>query len=169
MEYWQEFFPEEKQLKRAKREHLEGIIQTLPWVATVDKFQHWIYENPTHTHEERTAAWNKIFASFSNSITDWSGLESYKDYVWQKQLHIYEVPFYYIEYAIAQLGAVAVWKNYKEDKKKGYAQYQKALTMGYTRPIKEIYEAAGVKFDFSAPYIKELMQFVAAEIRALGL
>jgi oligoendopeptidase F len=164
MEYWNLFFTDKNDLVRAKREHLEGIISTLPWVATVDKFQHWIYENPGHTIQERTEAWNKIFAQFSNHITDWTGLEKFKDYVWQKQLHIYEVPFYYIEYAIAQLGAIAVWKNFKEDQQKGLDQYLAALKLGYTKPIKEIYKAAGIKFDFSQSYIRELMGFVKEEL-----
>jgi oligoendopeptidase F len=164
MEHWDLFFPDRKDLVRAKREHLEGIISTLPWVATIDKFQHWIYEHPDHTIEERKVEWNKIFSMFSNTVTDWSGLEKFKDYIWQKQLHIYEVPFYYIEYAIAQLGAIAVWKNYKQDPKKALDQYLSALKLGYTKPIKQIYEAAGIKFDFSQPYIKELISFVKEEL-----
>jgi oligoendopeptidase F len=164
MEHWDLFFTDRKDLVRAKREHLEGIISTLPWVAIVDKFQHWIYEHPEHTVEERKEEWNKVFTMFSNTITDWSGLEKFKDYIWQKQLHIYEVPFYYIEYAIAQLGAIAVWKNYKQDPEKALNQYLAALKLGYTKPIKEIFETAGVKFDFSQAYIKELISFVKGEL-----
>jgi oligoendopeptidase F len=164
MEHWDLFFPDKKDLIRAKREHLEGIISTLPWVATVDKFQHWIYENPTHSIAQRTEVWNRIFAQFSNSITDWSGLEKFRDCAWQKQLHIYEVPFYYIEYAIAQLGAIAVWKNFKENQGSALDQYLAALKLGYTKPIKEIYKTAGIKFDFSQAYIHELMGFVEEEL-----
>jgi oligoendopeptidase F len=164
MEHWDLFFADRKDLIRAKKEHLEGIISTLPWVATVDKFQHWIYENPGHSVEERKAEWNKIFAMFSNTVTDWTGLEKFKDYIWQKQLHIYEVPFYYIEYAIAQLGAIAVWKNYKQNPEKALDQYLAALRLGYTKPIKEIYETAGIKFDFSQAYIRELISFVKEEL-----
>jgi len=169
MEHWDLFFTNKKDLARAKREHLEGLIQTLPWVATVDKFQHWIYENPKQTQEERRQAWITISSQFGNGVTDWSGLEKYRDYGWQKQLHIYEVPFYYIEYAIAQLGAIAVWKNYKQNPKKGLEQYLAALKLGYTRPIKEIYETAGIKFDFSQPYIKELISFVKDELYKLEM
>jgi oligoendopeptidase F len=167
MEHWDVFFKDEKDLIRAKREHLEGIIQTLPWVATVDKFQHWIYENPDHTNEERRKEWNNVFSKFSNNVTNWTGIEKYRDYVWQKQLHIYEVPFYYIEYAIAQLGAIAVWKNFKEDPEKGLENYLNALKLGYTKPIKEIYKAAGIKFDFSQDYIRELISFVKKELDGL--
>ncbi len=164
LDTWDEFFDNEEDFKRAKREHLEQVIETLPWVATIDKFQHWIYENPTHTIEERKAAWNRVFEQFSSSVVDWSGLESYKDYIWQKQLHLYEVPFYYIEYGMAQLGAIAVYKNFKENKEKGLAQYMDALKLGYKKPISEIYEAAGVRFDFSKSYIKELIDFIKAEL-----
>ncbi|HXA00521.1 MAG TPA: M3 family oligoendopeptidase [Cytophagaceae bacterium] len=164
MEHWDLFFTDKQDLIRAKREHLEGIISTLPWVSTVDKFQHWIYENPTHTIAQRTDEWNRIFAQFGNNVTDWKGLEKFKNYVWQKQLHIYEVPFYYIEYAIAQLGAIPVWKNFKEDQGKGLDQYLAALKLGYTKPIREIYKTAGIKFDFSQAYIHELMGFVEEEL-----
>lgn len=168
MEHWHIFFNNEKDLLRAKREHLEGIIQTLPWVATIDKFQHWIYENPSHTVEERKQAWNEIFSAFSNQYTDWNGLERFKNYVWQKQLHLYEVPFYYIEYAIAQLGAIAVWKNYKTNPEQAFSKYLDALKLGYTKPIKEIYDTAGIKFDFSQAYIKELIGFVREELEQVS-
>ncbi|HWZ21547.1 MAG TPA: M3 family oligoendopeptidase [Cytophagaceae bacterium] len=169
MEYWDIFFKDKKELARAKREHLEGIIQTLPWVATIDRFQHWVYENPTHSIEERKKKWNEVYAMFANTVTDWTGQEKYRNFLWQKQLHLFEVPFYYIEYGIAQLGAIAVWKNYKENPKKGFEQYVNALKLGYTKPIKEIYQTAGIKFDFSGPYIRELIDFVKKEIKATGL
>jgi oligoendopeptidase F len=164
MDHWNLFFEDENELRRAKRQHLEQIIETLPWVATIDKFQHWIYENPRHTVEERMQCWVQIFEQFSDTVTDWSGLEKYKQYIWQKQLHLYEVPFYYIEYAIAQLGAVAVWKNYKENPERGLQGYLNALKLGYTKPIRQIYEAAYIPFDFSKDYITTLMNFVKQEL-----
>ncbi|MBT1706400.1 M3 family oligoendopeptidase [Chryseosolibacter indicus] len=164
MDHWEEFFSNSDDLKRAKREHLEDLIETLPWVATIDKFQHWIYENPNHTVEERKTQWNKIFDQFSDTVTDWSALQSYKDYLWHKQLHLFEVPFYYIEYGMAQLGAVAVWRNFRKDRQKGLEGYQNALKLGYMKSIPEIYKAANIKFDFSREYIKELMGFVRQEI-----
>lgn len=164
MDAWDEFFDNEEDLKRAKREHLEQLIVTLPWVATIDKFQHWIYENSNHSQEERKEAWVKIFNSFADTITNWDELGVNRYYLWQKQLHLYEVPFYYIEYGMAQLGAIAVWKNYKEDKAKGLAGYKSALQLGYTKSIPEIYKAANIKFDFSRAYIKELMIFVKSEL-----
>lgn len=167
MDYWNLFFDNEEDLKRAKQEHLEQIIETLPWVATIDKYQHWIYENPDKTTEERHEAWLGIFEMFNDSVTDWSGLEENKKYLWQKQLHLYEVPFYYIEYGMAQLGAVAVWKNFKEDREQGLQGYMNALKLGYTKSIPEVYAAANIRFDFSKEYIKELMEFVKAELESL--
>jgi len=164
MDHWDVFFTNEAELKRAKREHLEDIIETLPWVATIDRFQHWLYENPTHSLEERKANWNRIFDQFADTVTDWSGLQDAKDYLWQKQLHLYEVPFYYIEYGMAQLGAVAVWRNFRENSAKGLQGYQNALKLGYMKSIPEIYKAANIKFDFSRSYIKELMDFVREEL-----
>lgn len=167
MDAWNIFFTNEEDLKRAKREHLEDILETLPWVATIDKFQHWIYENPNHSLEERKESWNAILNQFSDSITDWKGQEESKDYLWQKQLHLYEVPFYYIEYGMAQLGAVAIWRNYKQDKQKGLQGYLNALKLGYMKSIPEVYAAANIRFDFSRAYISELMAFVKGELNEL--
>ncbi|MBX2897706.1 MAG: M3 family oligoendopeptidase [Cyclobacteriaceae bacterium] len=167
MQHWDIFFTDEAELKRAKREQLEDIIETLPWVATIDQFQHWIYENPAHTPDMRKQKWNEVFARFADTITDWSGQEMARDYMWQKQLHLYEVPFYYIEYGMAQLGAIALWRNYKLNNQKGLEGYMNALKLGNLNTIPEIYAAAGIKFDFSRTYIKELMEFVKQELAAI--
>ncbi len=167
MDHWDIFFTNEADLKRAKLEHLEDLIETLPWVATIDKFQHWIYENPRHTLEERKSNWNRILNEFADKTTDWSGLQEGKDYLWQKQLHLYEVPFYYIEYGMAQLGAIAVWRNYRNNPQKGLQGYMNALKLGYMKTIPEIYAAADIRFDFSKGYIKELMDFVKEEIKKI--
>jgi len=167
MDHWDLFFEDENELIRAKKEHLVQIIETLPWVATIDKFQHWVYENPDHSQEERRVAWNKIFDQFSDSITDWAGLSENKNYLWQKQLHLFEVPFYYIEYGMAQLGAIAIWKNFKENKELGLNNYLNALKLGYTQTIPEIYASANIRFDFSPGYISELIGFVKQELRKL--
>ena len=164
MDHWDVFFDKADDLKRAKKEHLEQIIETLPWVALIDKFQHWVYEHAYASKEERIKAWNTIFDEFSDSVTHWQGLQENKDYLWQKQLHLFEVPFYYIEYGMAQLGAIAVWREYRKDKKKGLEGYKKALKLGYTKSIPEIYAAANIKFDFSAAYIRELMGFLQEEM-----
>src|SRR5882762_3340547 len=140
MDEWPIFFADEKDFKRAKYEHLEDLIETLPWVATIDKFQHWVYENPEHTTEERKQNWNRIYKEFADTVTDWHGLEEGRDYLWQKQLHLYEVPFYYIEYGMAQLGAIAVWRNYKREPKTGLDGYMNALKLGNLRTIPETYQ-----------------------------
>ena len=165
MEYWDVFFDNEEDLKRAKRSQLEGVINVLPWVATVDKFQHWLYLNPYHNHKQRQDAWVEIANEFGSNTVDWTGHEDIFATSWQKQLHIFEVPFYYIEYAIAQLGAIAVWKKYKENPEKAIKQYENALQLGYTKTIPEIYKTAGIRFDFSKSYVKELMNFVKDELK----
>ncbi|MBW3128504.1 M3 family oligoendopeptidase [Hymenobacter profundi] len=167
MDYWDEFFPNPDELRRAKRTHLEGVLETFPWVATIDKFQHWVYEHPQHTVAERHQRWTEIFDEFNQRTVSWKGLDDYKPYLWQKQLHLYEVPFYYIEYAMAQLGAIAVWRNYRQDAQQGLDAYKRALALGYTAPIGEIYEAAGIRFDFSTEYLRSLADFVREEMAKL--
>ncbi|MCO5945660.1 M3 family oligoendopeptidase [Mucilaginibacter flavidus] len=167
MDNWDVYFDNEEDLKRAKRDQLFDVLKTLPWVAVVDQFQHWIYTNPNHTDTQRTEAWLQIYEPFGAGFADWSGYKQAEKNLWQKQLHIFEVPFYYIEYGMAQLGAIAVWKNYKENPEKGLQQYLDALKLGYTKTIKEIYETAGIKFDFSAAYVKELAEFVKGEMDKL--
>jgi oligoendopeptidase F len=164
MDNWDVYFENEEELKRAKRDQLIDVLKTLPWVAVVDQFQHWLYTNPDHTDAQRTDAWKQIFERFGAGFIDWSEYPEAEANLWQKQLHIFEVPFYYIEYGMAQLGAIAVWKNYKENPEKGLQQYLDALKLGYTKTIKEIYETAGIKFDFSAGYVKELAEFVKSEL-----
>ena len=160
-----EFYPNKEDFNRAKEEHLEGIIKILPWIATIDKFQHWIYSNPSHTAQERKDYWLQLSKDFGTGMVDWSGYENIQAYTWQKQLHLYEVPFYYIEYGMAQLGALAVWRNYLNNKSKAIAQYKEALSLGYTKTIGEIYKTAGIEFNFTESYIKELMAFVKDELK----
>ena len=167
MEYWDIFIKDKDELKRAKQSQLEGVISVLPWVATVDKFQHWLYLNPKHNIEERENKWKEIFYEFSGNIIDFSSFEAFVANSWQKQLHIFEVPFYYIEYAISQLGAIAVWKNFKENKELTIENYKKALSLGYSKTIPEIYKTAGIKFSFEKKYIAELTSFVFNEYKKL--
>ena len=168
MDQWSVYFDKEEDLVRAKKEQLIDVLKTLPWVAVIDQFQHWIYTNPEHNAADREEAFKQIYTRFGAGFVDWTEFEQQFGNVWQKQLHLFEVPFYYIEYAIAQLGAIAVWKNYKENPEKGLQQYLAALALGYTKPMNEIYETAGIKFDFSAAYIKELAGFVKEELEKLG-
>ncbi len=167
MEYWDVFFKDKDDLRRAKRSQLEGVMTILPWIVTVDKFQHWLYMNPNHTSEERMAEFASINHAFSSSQTDWGGYEETFKSLWQRQLHIFQIPFYYIEYAIAQLGAIAVWRNFKLNKEKAIQEFETALKLGYTRSIPEVYAAAGIRFDFSAEYVRELMDFVKEELSKL--
>ncbi len=167
MDNWDVYFDNEEELKRAKRDQLIDVLKTLPWVAVVDQFQHWLYTNPDHTDAQRTEAWVQIYERFGAGFIDWSEHREAEANLWQKQLHIFEVPFYYIEYGMAQLGAIAVWKNYKENPEKGLQQYLDALKLGYTKTIKEIYDTAGIQFDFSAGYVKELAAFVKSELEKI--
>lgn len=167
MDFWDEFFSDEKDLQRARRYQLVDVLKTLPWVAAIDQFQHWIYTNPVQTAEQRSKAFTEIFERFGAGFADWSGYEKPYEKLWQKQLHLFEVPFYYIEYGIAQLGAIAIWKNYRENPKQALEQYLSALKLGYTKPIGVIYETAGIRFDFSADYVKELAGFVKTELEKM--
>lgn len=167
MDEWDTFFKDEQELKRAKIHQLERVITIFPWIAAIDKFQHKLYENPHHTHQERTAIWVQVLQEFTDDIVDYSGLEKYRGNAWQRQLHLYEVPFYYIEYGIAQLGAIGMWKQFRENKKKALDHYCQALALGGTRTLPQLYRAAGIEFDFSPEKIKNLMQFVQNEMDIL--
>ena len=168
MEHWDVFFEDESTLRRARKYQLEKILSILPWIATVDAFQHWIYLHPEHSPEERKSEWIKLFRKFSGDVIDRSETASYEPFGWHRQLHIFEVPFYYIEYGIAQLASIGIWKNYKENPEKTLLQYEAALTAGYTFTLPELYEMAGIRFDFSSDYIQELAAFVKNELDQLS-
>ncbi len=167
MDEWPIFYENENELKRAKAEELERALSIFPWIATIDKFQHWLYSHPAHTHEERTTAWLQIYTEFAPKNISWEGLENYQSILWQKQLHLFEVPFYYIEYGIAQLGALAMWKQYKANKEQTLDNYMNALSKGYTQTLKELYKTAGIEFNFSAENVKSLSEFVKEEMKAV--
>ncbi|MBG6235697.1 oligoendopeptidase F [Pedobacter sp. CAN_A7] len=168
MDHWHLYFDNEEDLIRAKKEQLFDVLKTLQWVAVIDKFQHWLYTNIGHNAADREEAFKQIYTSFGAGFSDWEGQEAEFANIWQKQLHLFEVPFYYIEYGIAQLGAIAIWKNFKENPDQALQQYLDALALGYTKPINEIYKTAGIKFDFSVDYIKELAAFVKNELDKLA-
>ena len=167
MDKWDVFFDDPEELKRAKEQELERVITIFPWIATIDKFQHWVYENPSHTEEERATQWMDILQQFTSSVIDFSGLEEYRKYGWQPQLHLYEVPFYYIEYGISQLGAIGLWQQYKKNPAAALKNYTNALALGGTRTLPELYKAAGLPFDLSPAYIKGLVSFVNEEMEKL--
>lgn len=155
MKYLDAFFGPED-LQRAITEHLEDIILLLPWVAAVDSFQHWLYSNPQHSRQERTDKWIEIAQKYGGEI-DWSGLEEFQASSWQRQLHIFEVPFYYIEYGFAQIGALGLWKQFREDQEKALDNYHHALSRGSSIPLPKLYECAGLSFDFSPTAVSPLI------------
>lgn len=166
MDYWDLYYPDKKDLEKAQKEQLINTLKFLPWFMTIDAFQHWIYTNPEHTAKERSAYFAALMDRFNPGV-DWQGLDLEKQHRWMRQLHIFEVPFYYIEYGIAQLGALAMYKNYKEDRTLTVERYEEFLQLGYTKSMKEVYEAAGIKFDFSIEYIREIVEFVKEELARL--
>ena len=163
MKHWDVFYDNKEDLKRAKREQLEKALEGLPWIAAIDKFQHWIYTTD-HTAEQRREQWMEISSELGNPVVNWEGQEDSLANQWQKQLHLYEVPFYYIEYGMAQLGAIAMWREYILKGEVALDNYTKALKLGYTKSIGEIYETAGIQFDFSVNYVKELSEFIKTQL-----
>ncbi|EPY7712383.1 M3 family oligoendopeptidase [Bacillus pacificus] len=167
LNYWDTFYTDKKDLKQAKINFFKDVISYLPIMLIVDQFQHWLYENPSHTSEERNEKYLQLQKHYQSSVIHIDGYENWIATSWLPVLHIFEVPFYYIEYAIAQLGALQMYKQYKEDPKQALENYKKALSLGSSQSIKEVYEAAGIRFDFSGETIKELMAFVEKELELL--
>jgi oligoendopeptidase F len=164
--YLGEFYADPKEAARSILRHLEDVIILLPWIATVDAFQHWVYTRPDHSRGERSAYWVELRKRLGG-IEDWGGLEEIQAHLWHRQLHIFEYPFYYIEYAIAQLGALQVWKNFRKDKREGVRLYKQGLSVGGTKTLPEIFKTAGIRFDFSLRIIKPLMEEVEKEMERL--
>ncbi|MEN1936200.1 M3 family oligoendopeptidase [Paenibacillus sp. 102] len=169
MDNWDVFYSNKEDLKQAKQEQLTQIIEYLPITLIIDQFQHWLYENPNHTAEERNAKFLELSTTYNSSTVNTDGYESWIVAQWLSVLHIFEVPFYYIEYAIAQIGALQMYKQYKENPQQALQNYKKALSLGSSKSVKEIYEAAGIQFDFSSKTIKEVMSFVEEELKLLEI
>ncbi|KXI44442.1 oligoendopeptidase F [Bacillus cereus] len=167
LNYWDTYYTDKKDLKQAKINFFKDVISYLPIMLIVDQFQHWLYENPIHTSEERNEKYLQLQKHYQSSVIHIDGYENWIATSWLPVLHIFEVPFYYIEYAIAQLGALQMYKQYKEDPKQALENYKKALSLGSSQSIKEVYDAAGIRFDFSGETIKELMLFVEKELELL--
>ena len=165
--YLDEFY-DEAEAARARRKRLEDLATMLPWIATIDAFQHWIYTNPRHSHDERTAYWLQLSERFGPAVS-WDGLEKYHDFSWQRQGHLYGAPFYYIEYGIAQLGALQMWLQHKEDRAKAIENYKNALRLGGSRPLPELFAAAKLDFSFGPSTMQRLMDEVLNELDALPL
>ncbi|MEI4803812.1 M3 family oligoendopeptidase [Bacillus sp. FJAT-51639] len=167
MDNWNVFYSNKEDFKQAKQEQLTQIIEYLPVTLIIDQFQHWLYEKPNHTAEERNAKFLELTSRYNSNIVNTDG---YKDLIvaqWLSVLHIFEVPFYYIEYAIAQIGALQMYKQYKENPQQTLQNYKNALSLGSSKSVKEVYEAAGIQFDFSSETIKEVIDFVEEELKML--
>ncbi|AXO98576.1 M3 family oligoendopeptidase [Bacillus anthracis] len=167
MEYWDTFYENKEEFIKAKLDFFKGIVKYLPQMLIVDQFQHWIYENPNHTAKERNEKYLELHNTYQSNIVNIEGYENWVATGWLPVLHIFEIPFYYIEYAIAQLGALQMYKQYKENPKQALENYKKALSLGSSKSLTEVYEAAGIRFDFSGEIIKELMLFVEGELELL--
>lgn len=167
MNHWQSFFDNEADLNRAIEHQLERTITIFPWIAIIDKFQHWVYTNPNHTIEQRTNEWQNIVKEFSCKVLNQSGLKEFRAIGWQRQLHLFEVPFYYIEYGIAQLGAIGMWMQYQKNPRQALDNYMNALALGGTKTLPELYKTAGLEFNFSPAYVKNLMEFTNQELEKL--
>ncbi len=151
---------------RAVRQHLEGLIGLFPWVAMIDAFQHWMYSNPKHTHTERNAFWMSLIQRFGG-ITDFTGYEHPTAVGWQRQPHLWGCAFYYIEYGIAQLGALQLWANSLQDPKAALAAYKRGLALGGSRPLPNLFAAAGLKFDFTTTTLGPLMELLQKHVGEL--
>ncbi len=169
MEQWNLFYQNKEDLQRAYALQLYRIISTLCWICVIDAFQYWLYTHPNHSHEERHQAFIKLYKHFYGDTVDWSGYEDYLGMFWQKQLHIFEIPFYYIEYGFAQIGAVQVWMNYLQNPKAAVEAYMAALRLGYTKPIPEVYAAANVRFEFTPSLFEQITQFLQERLATVGI
>ncbi len=154
---------DEAQQNRWWREQLETIVRILISVAVYDAFQHWLYENPSHTRQQRDEHWIALQERYEGDSVDWSGLEEYRCPLWQRTLHFFQYPFYYIEYGIAQLGALGIWLQSKQDMPRAIRNYKAALSLGGSRPLPELFAAAGVPFDFSPKTIRPLTEAIGAQ------
>ncbi|MFO0963824.1 MAG: M3 family oligoendopeptidase [Phycisphaerales bacterium] len=151
---------------RARRDHLEGLSTTLPWIATIDAFQHWIYLHPTHTRKDREQYWLHLNDRFGAAV-DWSGYEEALRTLWHRQLHVFGIPFYYIEYGIAQIGALQMWLQARRDPAQALANYKRGLSLGGSRPLPELFRASGLKFSFGPDTMGELMEEVGRDLAKL--
>jgi oligoendopeptidase F len=160
-----EFYNEEESA-RARRDQLEGLATLLPWVATIDAFQHWVYTNPGHTRAQRSAHWMELNSRFGGDV-DWSGNEETLSSLWHRQLHLFGSPFYYVEYGIAQLGALQMWRQARRDPKAALANYKRALALGGSRPLPDLFASAGLTFDFGPETVRGLMEEVQTELASI--
>ena len=161
-----ETFYDADEAARAKRMYFEGVIRFFPWMATIDLFQHWLYTHPQHSRNQREEKWLELSDRFGSKL-DWSGYEAVRASAWQRQLHLFHAPFYYVEYGIAQLGALQLWMKSRQDPRAALANYRAALKLGGTKSLPRLFEAAGIRFDFSQRTLGPLIEEVAEELAGL--
>lgn len=158
------FYRDQEDLRRARHEHIEDSVTLLAWIATIDAFQHWVYANPAHTHEQRCAHWLELESRFGRGVS-WAGLENERRWWWQRQSHLFSHPMYYIEYGIAQLGALQLWQSSKvRGEKSAVDAYIRALLLGGSRPLPELFKAADLSFDFGDSTVARVMEAVEREL-----
>ncbi len=161
------FYNDDESLARARRQQLEKSVTLLPWIATIDAFQHWLYSNPKHTRDQRAAYWLELDRRFGSAVS-WSGLEQFRRTAWHRQMHVFNSPFYYIEYGIAQLGALGLWLlGQEKGEKVAVENYIRAMSLGGTRPLPELFHAAGLPFDFGPEIVKRIVDRVSSELDKL--
>lgn len=158
-----EAFYSKEEAERSRRHHTEQLLSLFPWIASIDAFQQWLYTTDDPSRGAREAKWVEIEARFSPEI-DWSGLEPEHRAMWQRQLHIFQVPFYYIEYGIAQLGALQIWLKSKSGRKEAIRRYRAGLALGGSRPLPELFETSGARFDFSTATIAPIARAIGREL-----
>ena len=161
------FYADAAELARAQRKFYEGIIRFFPWMAIIDGYQHWLYTHPGHSREERQAAWLELMERFGSRVVDWSGLDDVKVAFWQKQLHLFHHPFYYVEYGIAQLGALQMWQRFREDPDRTLNDYRSALSLGNSRPLPDLFEAGNIRFDFTQATLEPMIAALEGELESL--
>ena len=156
---WGIFYENNDEVNRAKISHLEGVVYLLPWIATIDAFQHWIYANPNHTRSERIEHWLSLRERFGSDM-DWEGNESFRELSWQQQGHLYGVPFYYVEYGIAQLGALQLWQTHRRNPEKALKDYSNAMELGNTKTLPDLFAAAELELGFDEKHLGSLIKEV---------
>jgi len=163
-EHYEGTFYDAQDARRSNKEEAVGNVKLFTWVATIDAFQHWVYTHPDHSHEERAKAWVDTFNRFSG-IESYEGLESSRAYRWQRQLHLFEVPFYYIEYGIALTGALGIWARYRRDRREAIESYKDALSLGASRSLPELFSAAGLEWDLGPRALNRLADELRSAVR----
>ena len=162
-----DIFYEGGDANRARRAHLEGVIFLLPWIATIDSFQHWVYSNPEHTREERESAWIEIRERFGSEM-NWGDIDGFRGVSWQVQGHLYGAPFYYIEYGIAQLGSLQLWQTHRKDRGEALDDYANAMSLGNTKTLPELFSAANLRLGFSEEHLEPLIGEIGVAMKELA-